>query len=212
MKTGIIYIATNQITGKSYIGQTTNLHKRILQHKNDSFNKKSKRSYYNRFHTAIREYGYNNFIWQIICGGILEQYLGEYEVFYIDFYSTFRYGYNSTIGGEISPMKNPKIAKKVSDKMKKIGINPNLTILAAASNKGKKRSLETRKKMSLSGKGKKSPWTAQRNINNAATWKITKPDGETEIIKNLSKYCRTHRLHNSHITEGSSKGYKAEKI
>ena len=45
------------------------------------------------------------------------------------------------------------------------------------------------------------------------TWKVTTPDGEVEIIENLSAYCRAANLNRSNIKGAfGSKGYKAEQL
>src|SRR5574337_774524 len=117
MRYGIIYKATNIKNNKSYVGQTIDFDNRKLNHKQDAFNKK--RSGYNyHFHRAIRKYGWNNFVWEIICDYIPEQYLYEYENWYVDFYGTYKYGYNSTEGGDVNPMIYPELRKKISIKLK----------------------------------------------------------------------------------------------
>jgi hypothetical protein len=45
------------------------------------------------------------------------------------------------------------------------------------------------------------------------TWKITTPNGEVEIVENLSKYCETVGLNRSNIKgKFGSKGYRAEQL
>lgn len=53
------------------------------------------------------------------------------------------------------------------------------------------------------------------NVYSSKTWKITSPTGETEIIENLSKFCRDHELNlnRSNIkTDTGSWGWKAEQL
>lgn len=57
----IIYKVTNLITQEVYIGQTTNtLHNRKTDHIYEAFNRKRT----DKFHSALREFGLNNFIWE----------------------------------------------------------------------------------------------------------------------------------------------------
>jgi group I intron endonuclease len=57
MKRGIIYLITNNINGKKYVGQTTTpLSYRFTNHKSDARNN---RGYY--LASAIRKYGEDNF-------------------------------------------------------------------------------------------------------------------------------------------------------
>lgn len=93
----IIYKTTNKINNKSYIGQTIkSLNERISTHLyyvNDGSNY--------LFHKAIRKYGKENFIWEIICECNSKKELNEKEKFYIKFYNTKTpKGYNLTDGGE----------------------------------------------------------------------------------------------------------------
>lgn len=61
---GIIYKATSKTSGKIYIGQTTtSLNNRISNHKHKAlYNIDLK----NHFHNAIRKYGIDDFIWEVI--------------------------------------------------------------------------------------------------------------------------------------------------
>ena len=92
---GIIYKATNKTNGKCYVGQTIkSLNKRKYYHNWDS------KRHNHKFACAIKKYGIDGFNWEVICEDILEKHLDEYEVFYIDFYSSFRMGYNCSEGGK----------------------------------------------------------------------------------------------------------------
>ena len=55
-----IYQYLNLINNKIYIGQTSDINRRIKEHKSNSFNPKSV-NYNNIIHKAIRKYGYENF-------------------------------------------------------------------------------------------------------------------------------------------------------
>lgn len=89
---GVIYKATCQINGKSYIGQTRQLfEKRKRKHE------QAKDDY--AFHLAIQKYGTKNFNWEIIeeCSN---EKLNEREKYWIAYYNTYAKGYNSTTGGD----------------------------------------------------------------------------------------------------------------
>lgn len=95
MKEGIIYKATNVATGEVYIGATTvNLQERI----NDHYNKATK-NYGHKFQNAIREYGFESFIWEQIDTGINTDELALKEKYYIQKFDSFNNGYNSDRGG-----------------------------------------------------------------------------------------------------------------
>lgn len=95
---GIIYCATNIITGEVYIGQTNNYAKRLKEHIKYSLNK-NRREYHVKFHQAIREYGYDKFKWTILYSGIPEEYIDIMEKWVIYNYNSFENGYNSHPGG-----------------------------------------------------------------------------------------------------------------
>jgi len=78
---GIIYMATSKTTGKSYIGQTSrSLSIRKTEHSRE---KKSN----SLFHNAIRKYGADDFIWQIITT-VPNEELDFHEKFYIKCFNT----------------------------------------------------------------------------------------------------------------------------
>ena len=46
-----------------------------------------------------------------------------------------------------------------------------------------------------------------------AFWKVHTPDGQTILLKNLSKFCRENNLSNGNLSKfGKSKGYRVEKL
>lgn len=101
-----IYKITNQINQKSYIGQSIDIERRWKQHKTEPFNTNG--SQYNTvFYKAIRKYGIENFIFEVLEECPLEK-LDEREEYWIKKYSTYTQqansqGYNMTIGGNNHP-------------------------------------------------------------------------------------------------------------
>lgn len=96
---GIIYKATNKINNKIYIGQTTNsLTRRKTNHYAAARTKKDTLF----FHKAIRKYGEDNFIWEVLKQADTREELNELECFYIKQYNSnnSEYGYNMTAGGD----------------------------------------------------------------------------------------------------------------
>ncbi len=90
----IIYGSRCIITGKWYIGQSKNYNSRKRQHTSSN----TKDDY--PFHKAILKYGKDNFQWYILhkCDNADEA--NEMERFYINFYDSYRNGYNATTGGD----------------------------------------------------------------------------------------------------------------
>lgn len=94
---GIIYKVRNKINGKLYIGQTIGpLNRRLLAHKNEAYNNPSKGC---PFHLAIVKYGFNNFEAEVL-EEVKTELLNEREIYWIDYYNSYRNGYNATLGGQ----------------------------------------------------------------------------------------------------------------
>ena len=91
---GFIYKITNKINGKIYIGKTEfSIKKRWKEHIADS-----KKGFVNRpLYNAMNKYGISNFLIEQIeeC-----ENLNERERYWIQYYDTYKNGYNATLGGD----------------------------------------------------------------------------------------------------------------
>lgn len=93
----LIYLATNKINGKKYIGKNKGTClKRKYEHKRDALVRNSN----THFHNAIRKYGFHCFNWEIIESCQSNQIAISREKFWIRFYDSVQNGYNLTIGGD----------------------------------------------------------------------------------------------------------------
>ena len=94
-RTGCIYLFTNLINDKVYVGQTLHYKTRMKTHKDSGKNPKQ---YFSR---AIRKYGWENFTKDILIDDVPEEDLDNLEINYIAFYDSFNRekGYNLTMGG-----------------------------------------------------------------------------------------------------------------
>lgn len=110
---GVIYLRTNLINGKQYVGQTKNMHRR-----NYSWNC-LKHKYGNQLLTDERnKYGLDNFKTKILkeCD---DSELDQYEKYYIEKYNTiYPNGYNSNSGGKINFKHSDETKKKISESNK----------------------------------------------------------------------------------------------
>lgn len=91
-----IYKITNLINNKSYIGLSNNIERRWSEHKNVSnWEREPKKSLY----LAFKKYGIDNFLFEVIeeCP---KNMLKEREKFYIEYFGSYKNGYNQTCGGE----------------------------------------------------------------------------------------------------------------
>ena len=100
-----IYKITNTINSKSYIGQSTDIHKRWKREIEDSNNVNS-HCYDYPLMRAFRKYGVDNFKFEVIEECKREE-LNQREMYWIDYFDTFYNGYNQTFGGDTA-LRQPK--------------------------------------------------------------------------------------------------------
>lgn len=94
---GYIYLITNKINNKKYVGKTTqSIEKRWQEHISDS---KKEKCEIRPLYRAIRKYGIENFTIKEIekCN---TDNLSEKEKYWIQYYNTYEDGYNATLGGD----------------------------------------------------------------------------------------------------------------
>lgn len=94
---GYIYKITNDINNKIYIGKTLSpIEKRFKEHCSDAFKDRcEKRPLYD----AIKKYGIEHFKIELVEEVNLNE-ISEKEIYWINFYDTYKNGYNATKGGD----------------------------------------------------------------------------------------------------------------
>lgn len=142
-----LYMITNQINGKQYIGISNNPARRWIKHKSGHGSK--------IVYQAIKKYGLENLKFDVLYEGC-EDDIKQLEISLIKEYNTFApNGYNLTEGGEGSIGWKPsaKTRQKWSESRsgKKNGMH------------GKKHSKETKAKISAKAKGRKNPTRSRLN-------------------------------------------------
>lgn len=99
-KYGIIYLITNNVNNKKYIGQTTRgLKERWYQHIYDARTKRTNMP----LHLAMNKYGVDNFSIKEIDSAFSKEELNQKEKDYIEYYNSqikHGKGYNIELGGE----------------------------------------------------------------------------------------------------------------
>lgn len=134
----MIYLISNKINGKLYIGQTIQkIEVRFKRHLRDAIN--LDRSY--AIHLAIRKYGTHNFAVSVldICSSIEEA--NDKEKYFINHFNSLSpNGYNLRAGGNNS-LHSDKTKEKIS-----------------SSHRGKRLSEDHRKNIGLGGKGRPGFW------------------------------------------------------
>lgn len=100
-KLGIIYCFTNKKNGKKYIGQTINPEQRFNAHKSAVYNENNS-EYNSPLHRAMRKYGFENFLYEILAKDINNiELLNQLEINYIQqFNCQIPNGYNIEPGGK----------------------------------------------------------------------------------------------------------------
>jgi predicted GIY-YIG superfamily endonuclease len=151
--TYFIYIITNNLNGKIYIGKTNDLQKRWHAHVYCALVEKKKLYFSN----AIRKYGAKNFSMEIIDECPSEELALEREIYWIDFLKSRQrdIGYNMTNGGDgVSGLKHTEESKN-KQRVKMLGRKhtDETKIKMSEAHKGQVVSLETREKISQANSG-----------------------------------------------------------
>jgi group I intron endonuclease len=217
-----IYILTNIINGKQYIGQTTrSIDVRLSEHLNSV-----KKNSNNLFHRAIRKYGIENF--HIECLEVSDKLVNLWEKHLVKRWSSKSpNGYNLTYGGEGSTgfvhteemRRKNSIAnkgrkswckgKKIPSLSKKYKGNGNPMFGKVPWNKGKLKFMEytdeLRLKLSKANKRRKS-------------LTLIHPDGAEEKFECMRDACRKYDLNSGRLSQTlngkrkSHKGYRGKYV
>lgn len=216
----IIYKATNTVNNKIYVGcATRNLKRRISGHHQSAFTKNSKFV----FHKALRKYGKEGFVWEIIhtCSSIEEMYDLETKLIT----ETYSYNYNTTFGHDnttlglrmtdeqkeaqskrVTGNGNPMYGKNHSDETKQKISEINKGRLLGDKNPSKRP--EIREKISKTKMGELNP--------NAIKWVLTDPDGNVTIFTGgIKRILKSHGLTYSrmkNVLDGATEEYNGWKL
>lgn len=137
---GYIYKITNKLNGKVYIGQTINIEKRFDKYKKLQCRRQPK------LYNALKLYGIENFIFEILDTADDLSTLDFLEDIYVLCFDSIEHGYNCIPGGRSNRLSKESILK----------MSISLT--------GKRRSAESKLKQSISSSGKKRSLLAIQNI------------------------------------------------
>lgn len=198
-----LYKATCKITGKAYIGYTEDFQRRKREH----LSAKGKTA----FHRAIRKYGPENFIWEIIYESsdpyhtktVMEpKMIKEHHTFHKE------NGYNMTFGGEGfiggTYVHTEETKKHISECRKNfLNNNPEAIKAIQKSNSTRILSNETKRKMSSAAKNRIHSEESKRKLSKifsgsgnprAKKFLVTFPDGHNELINDRKGFSEEHGL------------------
>lgn len=197
-----IYLITNTVNNKIYIGVTNNIKKRMREHR------RSKHQY--ALSRAIRKYGWEMFTWSILLETTDEEYAYNIaEKKFIEQYNSKNplIGYNLTDGGGGTCGFIPSIETRELMRKKKIGntLSEEHKAKISRSNKNRKFSAETRTKISkklagnknFQGKTHSDETKKILSSHKAKNWHVISPDGVHMTINNMRNFCLVHNLHPS---------------
>jgi len=182
----LIYKVTNRLNQKSYVGKTElpfNIRKSI--HLSDT-----RRGCEFAFHRALRKYGEENFVWEIVEDDIQDKtLLGDRERYYIAIYESFGpKGYNMSEGGEgqtgwvpseetRAKWRNQRKGKAPWNK----GLRKPKKVLTEEEKAARKADADCRRSETM--KGRKTWNTGLKDIYGRTTYKVTYKDGTEKTGK-----------------------------
>lgn len=207
----IIYLITNKLNTKKYVGQTTMTIEERWKRHCWRCTLKTKRQIIS---SAILKYGKENFqIFEIDYANSLEE-ANRKEVYWGLFYNALcPNGYNLKLGGRCYSATSNETRAKIGLANKGKKASPETIKRLSESHKGFKVADGTKEKLSILNKGKKS----HHNTNKAASSKVCKkyvfisPEGKEVVIINMRKFCLENNLgipSMSYLATGKKKIYK----
>lgn len=176
-----IYIITNTLNGKQYVGQSTGILKRFTRHKRAARTKMVRESFY--LHNSIAKHGVENFKFEILLYADDREYLNLMEQRCIAGYNTLApAGYNLDTGGGVSRTVTEATKEKMRNRV--------------AWNKGVPATEESKRKQSVAMMGKPSPQKGKPQSDEAkrkqsaamkgrTAWNKGKPMAEAQRVKLL---------------------------
>ena len=174
---GYVYLTTNLINNKIYIGQHKFSEKRL----DEKYLGSGK-----ILLQAIQKDGIENFKCEVLCFCESQDELNAKEIFYIKQYKSQErnIGYNIVDGGNHKSRKGAKFVHKGTTlklvaaedieyyleqgfELGRGAANPDVVAKIALANRGKKRSEETKQKLSAAQKGKKASYETRQKLSEA---------------------------------------------
>jgi len=154
-----VYVHTNKINGKKYVGQTSmGIEKRWGKNGVGYLGKINGKYRQTLFARAILKYGWDNFQHEVIENNLTKEDADSLEKSLIKKLNTTnsKYGYNCKEGGS-NGKHSEESKRKMSETHKKIKVSEETRMKISESNKGRIVTEETRKKISKALSGENNP-------------------------------------------------------
>jgi group I intron endonuclease len=116
MPKSYVYKLTNKVNGKVYVGKSNNPSKRLIRHFSTAKTGRAQNHKYQIIHKAIKKYGKENFIFEILEECNSEQIAYEQEVFWVRKLKSNdpKLGYNQNEGGLGGHTPNEEVRQQIS--------------------------------------------------------------------------------------------------
>ena len=189
----IIYLITNTLNGKKYVGQTVQpLQKRMRAHRwiSSSTQKNMPIAH------AIQKHGWSNFEVEVLCNCNSQEELNEKEVFYSRLHNTMSPdGYNLRVGNGPGTMAESTKAKISASNTGKV-VSEETKQKSSLAHQGQTLSEVNKEKLRQMYKGQKLSDLAYQNALKATvkTYQFLNPAGEPQTVTNLREFCRVQDL------------------
>lgn len=209
-----IYKLTNCVSGKSYVGLTKNLDKRMRDHQKQQSSCVAVRN-------AIQKHGWQSFSVVVLAEGLSLKTANECEMQSILAHNTlYPHGYNLRTGGQHSKMSDSS-KQKLGDAHRGKVVSQATREKIAAARRGKKYDQYLTPEQVVSVRAKQSAALRLRhtqraisgaNHPNARTYHVVSPSGESYTIAGtMEQFCKEHGLTlvaMRNLVNGKRKDYK----
>jgi group I intron endonuclease len=173
---GYIYLRTNKINGKKYVGQTKD-----IKDRNRKWNNLNCKYGGCVINNARKKYGVDGFSFELLKECPNEE-MNYWEMYYIKQYNSKKpYGYNATDGGDSTYERTDEIKKKISATLKTSEKAKIARTKAAAALRGRKQSPETIEKRAAAHRGKKLSEETKAKISDANKGKKRTEEAKAKI-------------------------------
>lgn len=209
----IVYLLTNEVNGKKYVGQTVQPWQNRWRH---HCWKSTVLGTNMPIASAIAKYGRDAFAMSVLSTCSSQEELNRLELHWARKLNTFSpHGYNLRAGagtGALSEETKKKISRANTGKRH----SPETIQKLRDSHRGHPVAAETRSKLSAINKGKRgSDLCYERAAEaNSKTFTLVSPTGKLVTFKNMARFCRDNDLNRFKLCEvaagraGSHKGWK----